>query len=255
MIATANTAAPHKPSRRRFALMTAATPEAAHTHPSLAPNTRAIEESLRSKLAAELRQETAEFMNKFAAEVESVRRELEEHDLPIQEPMQGLQALVADLADRLQGIARGQATPPLGEVGLEIALEKYCQHVCNVTRIELSFESHIQEERIDPGNALMAFRIAQDALDHATRYRQPNFVSVKLSQDVDILCVQVEDLGEAEIRKSPEAEAAEKLFLERMEERMADCAGELQVSRGADSTLVSLQLPLETPRSARAAAA
>jgi len=164
-----------------------------------------------------------------------------------------VQGLMAMLVDRMQGVVRGQLVPPIAELGLEQSLEKYCQHICNVTSLELSFDSHINEKLIDPHTALMAFRIAQDALDHATQHRQPNFVSVKLAQEGSNLIVQVEDLGEDNLHLIADVEKAEKQFLERMEERMEDCAGQLQISRGIDSTLVTLELPLEVPRSARAA--
>lgn len=253
MIATAHAVKLDKPTRRRFALMTAARHDVARAHHSHTPHITAIEEELRGKLAAEVRSESQQFVKKFTAEVETLRNTLVDHGVHGEDVLQSLQGLVADLTDRLHSIARSQATPPIAELGLEQSLEKYCQHLCNHSSMELSFESHINERLVDTSTALTVFRIAQDALDHAAHHHKPSFVSVKLDQEGRQLHLRIEDLAEPGLVRHDAVDDSERRFFQRMEERMADCEGQLQISRGPGSTVVFLELPLAAPRGARAA--
>ena len=251
--ATANAVKMDRPSRRRFSLMTAARRDATLAYRSRTPHITAIEEELRAKLLAEVRQETQQFVTRFTAEVESLRHTLTDHGVHAEEALQGIQGLVANLTDQLQSVARSQTTPPIAEMGLEKSLEKYCQHLCNQTPLEMSFESHVNERHIDPSTALTIFRIAQDSLDHAAHHHKPNFVSVKLDQHERQLQLRIEDLADPALIRHDIVDDSERQFFQRMEERMADCEGQLQISRGPGSTTVFLELPLHTPHCARSA--
>src|ERR1043166_4638379 len=103
--ATTNAVRLDKPSRRRFALMTAARHDASRLHHHT-PHITAIEEELRAMLAVEVRRETQQFVAKFTAEVETLHKTLVEHGVHTEETLQGIQALVANLTDQLQSIAR-----------------------------------------------------------------------------------------------------------------------------------------------------
>ncbi|MSR65430.1 MAG: hypothetical protein EXS18_06575 [Verrucomicrobiae bacterium] len=251
--ATTNAVRMDRPSRRRFAVMTAARRDASLTYRTRTPHVSAIEEELRAKLVAEVRRETQQFVTTFSAEVEALRQTLADQGVHAEDALQGIQGLVANLTDQLQSVVRGQATPPIVEMGLEKSLEKYCQNLCNQTPLEMSFESHVNERHIDPSTALTVFRIAQDSLDHAAHHHKPNFVSVKLDQQGMQLQLRIEDLADPGLSSHDVVDNTERQYFQRMEERMADCAGQLQISRGPGSTVVFLELPLNAPRGARAA--
>lgn len=221
--------------------------------PATPPPASATEENIRVHLAELLRHETEAFVTEFSHEIELLRSELGQHGAQAECALERIQSLVADLTERMLGVAREEQPPPVREIGLERALESYCQHVCDKTAVEMSYESEIDESAIDPRLKLIAFRIAQDALDHLTEHRRPSFVSVRLVHHGEKLSLRVEDLGGLCVSEDSGAKDAEVQFLQRLEERVAGCAGQLQVNLGLRSNLLNLELPLTAPRSARAA--
>jgi signal transduction histidine kinase len=210
----------------------------------------ATEEELRARLATLLRHETEAFIGAFTSEVESLRTRLNQQGINSDPALERMQSLVAELADRMQSIAREEQPPPIEEIGLERALEGYCQHICDKTALELSYESHIQETAIDKTVKLTAFRVAQDTLEHIAEHRRPNFVSVRVTQEGTELQLRVEDVGEPHVVKHESDEQSEVRFLQRLEERVASLAGRVQVNRGLGSNLLLFALPTNAPRPA-----
>jgi len=249
--------------RRRFALMAGRKHSNhiySHAHPgrhsskSLTPPTvSATEENIRAHLAAELRNETTAFVSEFTHEVETLRAELARGGVRADCSLERIQALVATLTERMQSIVREETAPPISEIGLERALEGYCQHLCDRKGLELSYESHIQESAVDPGVKLIVFRVAQDTLDHIAEHRHAGFVAVRLIQEDGDLYLRIEDMNEPVCANGSSSEATETAFLQRLEERLTDCDGQLQASSGNGFHVLAFQIPLAAARSARAA--
>ena len=254
-----------RPLKRRFSLLTnsrshrpaarAAIHDPTPSSKDFAPTAASVvEEELRANLSAELRAQTQPLIASLSSEMETLRTELAQAGVRADHSFQQIQTLIGELVDRLQHVARAQQAPPIEKIGLERALESYCQHLCDETSLEVAYESQIDERAIHPTAALAAFRIAQDALSHAAKYRRPNFVSVKLAQEGSNLHLRVEDMGEEPpLAHASTGEAVERNFIERMQQRASECAGRLEISRSLRATLLALQVPLFTPRSACAA--
>jgi signal transduction histidine kinase len=254
---------PRKELPRRLALLTARAGGQPVRHlnrlpqrgggPLVPPTVSATEENVRAHLATELRRETEAFVSAMSHEVEMLRSQLAQGGVRADCALERIQSLLADLTDRMQSLAREESPPPIREIGLERALESYCQHICDKATFEMSFESQIHESAMDPSVKLVVFRVAQDALDHIVEYRKPTFVSVRLIQEDDDLCLRVEDIGEPHSAPGQRDEGQEMAFLQRLEERIEDCDGQIQVSHGDGFNEVNFQLPVSAPRSACAA--
>lgn len=249
---------PHA-NARRFVLMSAALQaasrgDAASRLTQFLPADNCTEENIRAELATELREEAAHFVAAFSKEVESLRGKLAKRGISADASFTRIQSHVGDLVSHLEAIVRSQQAPPVAEVGLKRSIESLCQQVHDQWMVELAYESEADDRVVDADSALAVFRVAQDALSHAARYRKPNFISVRLAQEGRELCLHIEDMGEVQARHGQPELAAELNFLNRMQERASRCGGEVEVTRGQDSTLLSLRLPLRELRGQRAAA-
>lgn len=236
------------------ALQAASHGDAASRLTQFLPADNSTEENIRAELATELREEAEHFVAAFSKEVESLRGKLAKRGISADSSFTRIQSHVGDLVSHLEAIVRSQQTPPVTEVGLERSIESLCQQVHEQWTVELAYESEADDRAVDSDSALAVFRVAQDALTHAARYRKPNFISVRLAQEGRELCLHIEDMGEVHAKHGQSELAAELNFLNRMQERANRCGGEVEVTRGTDSTLLSLRLPLREIRSERAAA-
>ena len=161
-------------------------------------------------------------------------------------------ATAADLANQLRqaivqtrDLAHGLAPAHVSQVGLVMALQSLAEDVSRLQGVNCSFrccgDLNDYEERI----AIHLYRIAQEAINNATRHGRAQHLEISLQVNPDRLVLQIEDDGCGISQPSPNG-----MGMAVMRYRARACGGELQIEQPADGgTIISCSARLKQPES------
>ena len=125
----------------------------------------------------------------------------------LRDDLRGLQlraesSMAGELANRLRDavvqtrdLARGLVPAHVGEVGLVVALESLAQSVTRLQGVICTFRFHGRAASYDEATATHLYRIAQEAINNATRHGKANNIAISLDATGDLLNLRVLDDG------------------------------------------------------------
>jgi two-component system sensor histidine kinase UhpB len=151
--------------------------------------------------------------------------------------------------EQLRDIAHELRPPQLDQLGLVDALGWLVQRQRRISGIDITCEFAGVEERRPPANLESAcYRIAQEALNNATRHGKPGRIVVRVERDGELLKLSVRDdgVGFDEDAQRARALRSGSLGLISMEERAELAGGRLKLrSVLGGGTTVSAIFPIE----------
>jgi two-component system sensor histidine kinase UhpB len=168
-------------------------------------------------------------------------------------------ALLADctstaeiVIEKLRTLAQELRPPQLDQLGLADALRWLVDRQARATGIDIACEfSGPGDRRHDPALEVACYRIAQEALNNATRHAGPRKITVRLEGDGQLLklCVQDDGHGFDESAARNRAARGGSLGLISMEERAELAGGRLKLRSvlGAGTTVSALFPLREAP--------
>jgi signal transduction histidine kinase len=137
--------------------------------------------------------------------------------------------------------------PALGDLGLEMALQRYTVEWSEVSVIPVDFHTHgFDEQRLAPELETVLYRVTQEALTNIARHAQARQVSLLLECRADLVSLIIEDDGRG---FDPQAaiehrSASDRLGLLGMEERVKLAGGTVTIeSSPGTGTTVYVRLP------------
>ncbi len=160
--------------------------------------------------------------------------------------------------DRLRELALELRPPQLDQLGLEDALDWLAQRQRNATGLAVTCRFSGMENR-RPSTALetACYRIAQEALNNATRHASAKAISINLESDGRLLKLSIHDDGigfDAEATRERALKSG-NLGLISMEERARLAGGRLKLrSVAGGGTTLGAIFPLDDPDSERSGA-
>ena len=217
------------------------------------------EEQMQRRIGQDLHDTVCSDLAGAALLAESLRRALEEKDMPEAEVASTLQDVARRSAERSRSLSHTLVPPALQEQGLARALDCLCQEQESLGDFACVFEREGPEEEgrqplcERPKAAAHLYHIATEAVTNARRHADPDRVRVELGCTGGRLVLKVQDDGTG----LPDApEAAEGVGLRTMRARARLVGASLSVESGdADGTVVRCTLPLdEAPPERRDAA-
>jgi two-component system sensor histidine kinase UhpB len=152
------------------------------------------EEEERRRISRELHDDTAQVLTALLLRLRLVQRT----DNPARQ-REMLGEMRADLAEAVEGVRRlaaGLRPPPLDELGLAAAIEKYAEDACRSYDVSLDLDLTALRRRFPPDVELALYRIAQEALSNAARHAAATRVAVQATSDGDELVLLVDDDGQ-----------------------------------------------------------
>jgi signal transduction histidine kinase len=144
-------------------------------------------------------------------------------------------AAAGELADLLQDsvvqtrdLARGLVPAYLGQVGLVIALESLAHSVTRLQGINCTFKSQGAPKNYEERVARQLYRIAQEAINNATRHGKARNIAVSLEASEDLTSLRILDDG---VGFSPAAVNGAGMGLNIMRYRARLNGGELRIEQ------------------------
>ena len=194
-------------------------------------------EAERNRLALDLHDSLAQKLFALRLSAESAETLLDRDPAAAREQVTKLQDLAEQAVEELRSIVFELRPPELEKDGLVGALRKHVGVLRRLGQGEIELDL-AEELPPDPERDRDVLRIAQEALQNATRHSDAKRIVLHLHSDHSRLLLEVEDNG---IGFSPEAPElrSRRLGLTSMEERAKRLGGSLQIfsERGAGTTV------------------
>jgi PAS domain S-box-containing protein len=207
---------------------------------------KAAEEE-RRRIARELHDETAQELAAVLMNLTLLEKRLGED--PVANDVAALTARVAEVVEGVRRIARGLRPPELQDVGLAAALRSFVRERFEPGRVEIELDG--SEARLSPEQALVAYRIAQEALTNAGRHARAARIRLAMREGADHfeVVLEVEDDGVG-FDLDETARSGGGLGLMGMEERSQIAGGRLEIeTHPGAGTKVQLCIPVRGDRS------
>jgi PAS domain S-box-containing protein len=159
----------------------------------------------------------------------------------------GMMERVGGTIDRVRRISADLRPGVLDELGLVAALEGHAREFNARTGIRCRVQSYLKDESHDPNDAIVLFRIVQEALTNIARYAGGKEAEIRLlGGGGDPIVVEVRDNG----RGITEAEVGSPVSLGilGMRERAHAAGGTLEITGApGKGTTVTVRVPARTP--------
>jgi signal transduction histidine kinase len=154
-----------------------------------------------------------------------------------------LQKRAAEAAEAVRQISHQLHPSILDDLGIEAALEQYCQEFEERTGIATRFHSHDVPQTVKPEIASSVYHIAQECLRNVSKHAQARQASVTLESADSHLRLQVKDDGVG--MKPGRLQSGAHIGVSGMKERANLVKGELSIeSQPGRGTEVSVTVPL-----------
>jgi len=156
--------------------------------------------------------------------------------------------LTGDAGSLTRDLARGIFPVQMDGAGLAMALKDLAGTTSRLTGIPVSFYDMGDVLVEDPEAGMHLYRIAQEAVNNATKHGGPRKITIVLSKIQDSLRLTVADDGKG---MGPSPNGTRGMGLDSMRYRARVLGGELNIdSHPGEGTIVSCQIPNRPPRPA-----
>lgn len=202
-------------------------------------------EAERREIAAELHDELGQSVTAIRSLAKSLSSRLPESDAMGREAARLIDSEAARLYDAMHGMIPRLTPLALGPLGLPDALADLVSAVRQRhADWRLSLRCTGMDRPVSAPAALVAYRVAQEAINNALKHSGGQHIQVHLSlTDTDELLLQVDDDGQG---LPPEAERPARFGLTGLRERVLALGGDFQASRqAAGGSRVQARLPRE----------
>ncbi len=155
-----------------------------------------ISEAEQRRIGQDLHDGVCQVLAALSCSAMELRGDLEQRKLPEQaKSAEELARLLQNAVVETRDLARSLVPAHVGEVGLSLALESLAQSVSRLHRINCTFRSSGGEIDRNDAVATHLYRIAQEAINNATRHGKAQTIAVALEAAGDRVTLRVTDDG------------------------------------------------------------
>jgi PAS domain S-box-containing protein len=220
----------------------------------LAKRLMEAQEEERKRISRELHDDIGQRVALLAIELDMVRQQLA-GESELRERIEQLQALTGELGTDLHFLSHALHSAKLKHLGLEAALRELCSRMSNNPGLEVELNCGNASNAITEDEALVLYRIAQEALNNVLRHSKATKADISLEYTETQAKLVISDNG----RGFDVGASSDGIGLVGMRERVRAVGGEFRVFSAAEmGTEVHASVPLTMPvgeLSARQAAA
>lgn len=161
----------------------------------------------------------------------------------IQHELESLHKRAAQAADFVRNLSHQLHPAVLEDLGLELAIEEFCQEFQERSGITIYFESHDFPEHINPEISNCLFYVVAECLRNVAKHAHATSASVRIGVESGMIKLDIEDNGKGLHQKSERTRSGIGIIA--MRERLHLFKGHFDIrpAEGA-GTRVSVALPL-----------
>ena len=202
-----------------------------------------ISERERERIGRDLHDGVCQFLSGIGFTADMLKRDLEREAHNRAKVAGEIAELLHDACAQTRDLARGLSPVDRDEGGLESALDELASSTSRLAGISCSFLCWEPAQILDNALAIHLFRIAQEALNNATKHGHAKAVVIALEASNDIISLRVSDDG---IGFDPIRSAGRGMGLNIMHYRARMIGGTLEVQPNSPSgTIVACISPLD----------
>lgn len=204
------------------------------------------QEDERHRISLELHDESGQFLTALKLSLNMIENQLDGVSASVKNQLHEANRLTEEIMDRLRTLAHDLRPPGLDTVGLNQALNDYCQRVSRQTGLVVNYQgpevvglpAHIQTS---------LYRMAQEALTNILKHAQAQMVDVKLEFDAEQVSLEIKDNGCGfDLPPDPEIRMVGGIGLLGIHDRMEAIGGVFKVdSEPGKGTRLSARIPLQ----------
>lgn len=205
------------------------------------------QEEERKRVARELHDETGQMLTALAAGLGGVEETIAQDPVTAKAQVAALKTMTMRAIDGLRQFVSDLRPSVLDDMGLVPALRWLVQEFRERARFDADFQVTGTRERLSPQVETVLFRIAQEALNNATRHAHASHVRVRLAFNTEAVSLTIEDDGKGFVTEEVLGLKKERRAwgLLGMKERVSLVGGDLQVnSEPGRGTRLIVQVPL-----------
>ncbi|HEY3663797.1 MAG TPA: sensor histidine kinase [Chthoniobacterales bacterium] len=202
-----------------------------------------ISEREQRRIGRDLHDGLCQYLAAVGCAAATLRSDLERQDLTKEA------AVAEELAELLQNgvvqtrdLARGLVPVPMDEAGLHFALEGLAASVARLQNVDCSFRVQGEVKIGDTSAGTHLYRIAQEAINNATRHGHANCIQIALQADGPLATLSISDNGQGLSKTVPDSPGGLGLSIMRYRARLV--GGRLEMSEPDDGgTMVVCTFP------------
>jgi signal transduction histidine kinase len=148
------------------------------------------------RIGQDLHDGLCQYLAALSCSATSLRDDLQKMGLREESATAGeLASHLRDAVVQTRDLARGLAPAHVSQVGLVVALESLAQSVSRLQGLSCSFSCDEISADCDDSTAIHLYRIAQEAINNATRHGGATRVEISLAVEHDFLRLRIRDNG------------------------------------------------------------
>ena len=208
----------------------------------LSAHLESVREEEKARIAREVHDELGQVLTVLKLETSMCELAYGELDAGLQERLNSMKRLIANLFQLVRDVATA-LRPPILDAGISSAIEWQAHRFESRTQIPCLVQVPDNLPALTDVKATGLFRILQEALTNVMRHAQAHTVDVRLALEDGWLCLTVSDDGRGFI---PAPGRPSSFGLVGMRERVLMLGGSLQLdSRLGEGTTLNVRIPLE----------
>lgn len=173
---------------------------------ALTSHLQSIREKERASIAREIHDELGQVLTSLKMNLKMIANDFEGKKISdelsyITNELNSMSALIDTSVGTIKRLITKLRPQVLDSLGLISALDWLIDDFDSKSNIQYSFESNVEEEKIEKDKSIAIFRIIQEAITNATRHANPNKISTALKYEYNTykICVQDDGIGISDI--------------------------------------------------------
>jgi signal transduction histidine kinase len=203
-----------------------------------------MQEDLQESFSRELHDEFGQLLTAIGMLLGRVKRQLP-HDSPLVADLEEVRGIVQQTLERIRTESRMLHPVILDDFGLEKALDWYVGQFGRQHGIATTFVKTTPIGVLSPEATIHIYRIVQEALTNVSRHSGSEEATVTISQQDDVVTLQIEDRGKGLPADAERREGWQGIGLISMRERAELMGGTFEWHRADPQGLrISVRVPL-----------
>jgi PAS domain S-box-containing protein len=186
------------------------------------------QEEERLRISRELHDDIGQRMVLMGLEIERLKQQLHaDHNTTLAKKATDLSLRLQELASTIHDMCRDLHSTKLDHLGLRAALSELCSNIFQHSGVLVTLEVDDRADRPPQEVAGCLYRVAQEALNNASKHSGASSVQIFVRQERDVVCLTIRDSGKGFDSSTLRDSAG--IGLASMRERVRSIGGTLEI--------------------------